>query len=432
MKKRFIYAQLHLFNVAPAKVKRSAALLVFILFYLCAQADYWTQKANFGGSARYGAAGFSIGTKGYIGTGENLTGLMFSDFWEYNRITNIWTQKADFSGTLRIKATGFSIGAKGYMGTGYNWNGGNYLALNDFWEYDPVTNIWTQKADIGTTGRFYSVSFSIANKGYIGTGMSLANYLKDFWEYDPTVNTWTQKANFGGLKKALAVAFSNGNTGYIGTGTNYSTYPFGKIDFWGYNPSTNVWTQKANFAGTARTEACAFWICPFGYLGSGTTEIGVGTVADFWKYDIANNTWTQVANFGPGTREMAVSFSIGDKGYIGTGMVADGFNIKNDFWEYTPDSACATGMEELSTSNFQFSISPNPAKDFIVITSSLSVNEKINITIADVKGKKIYQKPLTPKGEPTINIPLLELKAGIYIVELSNGKEKAVKKFVKE
>lgn len=31
--------------------------------------DIWTQKANFPGTDRRLAAGFSIGTKGYIGTG---------------------------------------------------------------------------------------------------------------------------------------------------------------------------------------------------------------------------------------------------------------------------------------------------------------------------------------------------------------------------
>jgi hypothetical protein len=36
-------------------------------------ADSWVQKANFGGTARHGATGFSIGTNGYIGTGHNDT-----------------------------------------------------------------------------------------------------------------------------------------------------------------------------------------------------------------------------------------------------------------------------------------------------------------------------------------------------------------------
>ena len=40
----------------------------------------------------------------------------------------------------------------------------------------------------------------------------------DFWEYDPTTNTWTQKANFGGTPRDGAVGFSIGSKGYIGTG----------------------------------------------------------------------------------------------------------------------------------------------------------------------------------------------------------------------
>ena len=41
---------------------------------------------------------------------------------------------------------------------------------------------------------------------------------KDFWEYDPATNTWTQKADFGGTTRSVAVGFSIGSKGYIGTG----------------------------------------------------------------------------------------------------------------------------------------------------------------------------------------------------------------------
>jgi hypothetical protein len=45
------------------------------------------------------------------------------------------------------------------------------------------------------------VGFSIGNKGYLGTGLDhdYPSYKKDFWEYDPVANAWTQKADFGGL-----------------------------------------------------------------------------------------------------------------------------------------------------------------------------------------------------------------------------------------
>ena len=286
--------------------------------------DTWTQKADFGGTARNKAAGFSIGSTGYIGTGDD--GVLKKDFWKYDPTTNAWIQKANFRGTGRANAAGFSIGSTGYIGDGYN---GSYI--NEFWAYDSPTDVWTQKASVGTP-RQYEVGFSIGGKGYIGTGYDgLPNYKRDFWEYDPVTSVWTQKANFGGTARALAVGFSIGSKGYIGTGNDISA---ARNDFWEYDPDTNTWTQKADFGGTARNWAVGFPIGNKGYIGTGYDLSGV--TKDFWEYDPVTDTWTQRADFGGTARGRAVGFSIGSKGYIGTGAdSAEG--LLKDFWEYTPD-----------------------------------------------------------------------------------------------
>ncbi|MBL0184035.1 MAG: hypothetical protein IPP96_17830 [Chitinophagaceae bacterium] len=72
--------------------------------------------------------------------------------WEYDPVTNSWQQKADFGGVARQNAVGFSIGSKGYIGTGRN-----PAYLKDFWEYDPTANNWSQKTDFGGTARAYAV-----------------------------------------------------------------------------------------------------------------------------------------------------------------------------------------------------------------------------------------------------------------------------------
>src|SRR6187431_1493284 len=103
--------------------------------------DSWTQKANFGGGERRGAIGFSIGTKGYIGTGISSTfGVFYNDLWEWDSTNDTWTQKASFS-IPRYGAIGFSIGNKGYIGTGNNGSG----TMNDFWEWDQTNNTWIEK-----------------------------------------------------------------------------------------------------------------------------------------------------------------------------------------------------------------------------------------------------------------------------------------------
>src|ERR1051326_1478372 len=127
--------------------------------------NVWTQKANFGGTARQGAVGFSIGSKGYIGLGGDASLTGYSDFWECDQSANTWTQKASYPGTALVYGIGFSIGIAGYVGTGY-------VNHNDFWKWDQGTNTWTQKANFAGVGRYNAVAFSIGNKGYVGTGSS--------------------------------------------------------------------------------------------------------------------------------------------------------------------------------------------------------------------------------------------------------------------
>jgi N-acetylneuraminic acid mutarotase len=158
-----------------------------------------------GGIERQGAAGFSIGNKGYIGTGIHYIGTgnytFLNDFWQYDPITDIWTQEANTGGLGRAYATGFSIGTMGYFGTGNNSteNGGQ---LKDFLEYNPETNAWNQEATFTQIPRDFCIGFSIGTKGYLGTGVvGTSTCVQDFWEYDQTANTWTQKTDLGNTHK---------------------------------------------------------------------------------------------------------------------------------------------------------------------------------------------------------------------------------------
>jgi len=294
----------------------------------------WTQKTNFGGTARWGASSFSIGNKGYIGTGLDVSGAYTNDFWEYDPLTNAWTQVANFAGTARYMASGFSIENKGYIGTGHD----SSSYKKDFWEFDPSSNTWTQKADFGGSARGYSTGLSIGNKGYIGTGHD-GGQLNDFWEYDPITNVWTKKANFGGIGRYGASGFTIGNKGYLGTGYNSSNGyqdPNGyQNDFWEFDPSANTWTQKANFGGNKRTFATAFSIGNKGFFCNGS-DYSTGYRNEVWQYDPFINVWTQKANFGGTPRIFATGFTIGNKGYLGTG---DDGPKNNDFWEFDPGNS---------------------------------------------------------------------------------------------
>ena len=199
----------------------------------------WLKKTDFPGGARYSLAGFSIGSKVYIGIGYNDGDWPVRDFWEWNQTTNIWTRKADYPGNSTGYYVSFSIGTKGYIGTGNDFLTNGFT--NEFYEYNPATNSWTRKAPLPTTpARAFAVGFSIGTKGYIGLGNKdtfaeggPAYYYQDFWEWDQATNVWTRKADYPGYSRSGAVGFSIGNKGYVGTG-----YGDGIVqrDYWEWGP----------------------------------------------------------------------------------------------------------------------------------------------------------------------------------------------------
>ncbi len=295
----------------------------------------WILLSDFDGLARSDAIAFSIGNKGYLGTGFDGEDRL-SDFWEYDPDKNSWTKKADFPGVARNGAVGFGTDSKGYIGTGYD--GKN--KLNDFWEYDPSANTWSRKADFGGSARYSAVGMAINNKGYIGTGFD-GNYQKDFWEYDPETDVWTQKTSFGGSKRKDAACFVINGKGYITTGMDNGNY---QTDFYEYDPATDIWTKKRAISNVSDetyddkyTSIIGIYkvgltIGSKGYLITG----GQSTGTDVWEYDTLTDLWTKKTSFEGSSRADAVGFTIGESGYIATGK--SGSYYLDDLWSFSPSA----------------------------------------------------------------------------------------------
>lgn len=384
--------------------------IVFIIIAIIAKQSYsqgtWTQKADFPGTARQDAFGFSIGTKGYLGSGVDNTTPYPWDLWEWEQSTNVWTLKNGWGG--RGGPVSFSIGNKGYMGTGYNAYSTPSLK-KDFWEWDQSTTVWTQKANFGGTARSGAVGFSIGTNGYIACGSDKDSLRTDFWEWDQTTDIWTQKANFGGIAREYAIGFSIGTKGYIGVGIDGASASLG--DFWEWDQITNTWTQKANFGGAGKFSSVGFSIDTKGYIGTGNYT------KDFWEWDQSTDTWSQALNFGGTGRSDAVGLSIGTKGYIGTGNNLSGG--QKDFWENSP---ATTSISENKFEN-SISMSPNPSKgDFTV--SGLQYPAQIQIY--DIKGEKIFETTSNEKQE-TIH---LREPSGVYFIHISSDHKTAIKKLI--
>lgn len=105
----------------------------------------WSQLNDFGGKARFAAVAFVVNGKAYVGTGyrANRSGQQLEerlrDFWEYTPETDSWVQVQDMPGDARRDAIAFSLGNKGYVGTG---SAKDNQALKDFYSYTPGSG-WT-------------------------------------------------------------------------------------------------------------------------------------------------------------------------------------------------------------------------------------------------------------------------------------------------
>jgi N-acetylneuraminic acid mutarotase len=300
----------------------------------------WTQKASFSGTARYSAVSFSLGGKGYVGTGWD--GTLRRDFWEYDPILDSWTQVADYGGANCYGAIAFISGSLAYVTSGRIAYPGTGFS-SALWEYNSLTNTWTQKSAFPGTSRYTATGFCIGNTGYLLSGYN-GNRLGDVWAYDIQGDSWSQKTSFSGTARQSAAAASLNGTGYVGTGHDGSE----RQDFWSYDPVMDSWTQKADFGGQPRHGAVAFDLSGFIFMGLGCNASTI--FHDLWQYDPSQNSWTQSASY-PGSPAQSVSASvctIGTHAYLGLGSDINTTlgTYTSDWWEFGPLSTGIALVQE--------------------------------------------------------------------------------------
>lgn len=306
------------------------------------QPGVWTKRpdfatASFGGRA--GAIVFTINNKAYVGCGSTnapFDGFANKDMWEYDAEYNAWTQKADFAGGTRVNAAAFSIGSKGYVGTGRS---ASEKFTNDFWEYDPLANSWVQKADFIGSSRSNAVGFAINTTGYIGSGGAGNVQTDDFYEYSPSANQWVKTSSIPG-ERTGAFAFVAAGKAYIGGGFyRNNSKNTGLSDLYMFDPAGKTWTAKAGIANYAYTAYnSSFTIGSNGYVGLGSDvsqSVAYGTTK-VYEYVTASNSWRTLPAFGGKERGAAVGFTINNIGYFGLGEPSGSTGAYRDFWAYKP------------------------------------------------------------------------------------------------
>ena len=87
-----------------------------------------------------------------------------------------------------------------------------------------------------------------------------------------------------------------------------------------------------------------------------------------------------------------------------------------------------------SISSNDINLYGNPVKDKLTFSYSSNATQVINVKVYDLIGKTlISQKVNSSEGTNTLSLSLnSDFKAGIYVVEVSNGADRQIAKFVKQ
>jgi len=246
----------------------------------------------------------------------------------------------------------------------------------DFWQYDPITDGWTQKADIPGPPYTLRMAFAIGNKGYIGTGDCVAYYCvtgrstsSAILSYDPSSDAWSElsyiipdpfEVNYGAFG---AIGFSVNDTGYMFGG--YVNWSSVKHDaYWKYDYSIDKWSVINEFSEFKNFN---FLLNPTGFVMNGKIYLGLGQTSwgdninyeyssNFWEYDPNLDTWRKISDF-PGTpRAGAVGFTKNGKGYVGLGYNST-HGAQKDFWAYDPVNDTWRRIADLPASPRQGAVS---------------------------------------------------------------------------
>ncbi|NOQ72650.1 MAG: T9SS type A sorting domain-containing protein [Crocinitomix sp.] len=350
---------------------QKAVLALSLLFFLSSgwsqTENSWDKKASFDGLKREKAVAFSIGEFGYVGCGVDTAEITHNDLWLYDPALDTWTQKASMPAVERRDAVGFAVNGKGYIGTGFTLDDGALgEKLNDFWEYDPLSNSWSSIADYpggDETGIYQATAFVALEKGYVACGKIGSDaYIFELWEYNPATDLWTERTPFPGGDRYQLISFVIEDKAYVGMGTDHDVY---RKDMYEYDPATNTWEEKGDFPGTERARASTFSIGNKGFVVFGSDG---GLKDELWEYNYYTEAWTLRAAFPGGGRYNAIAFSIGDKGYAGLGKEISG--KKQTIYEYTP-----LGPLSITESTaIEFDLFPNP----ITEQATVMLPEKLN------------------------------------------------------
>jgi len=410
-------------------------LLLSLLCSIAVRAQTFTKKANFPGGERWRGFSFALGDMIYTGAGNDSTNqvgnwvgtAMHRTFWQYNTLTDTWTQKNNLPFTPRNDMASFVVGGVGFAGLGFD---SLLNTRDDWWKYNEATDTWTQLSNFPGGDRLGAATFNWNGKGYIMGGeswriidTSFHRVYKDLWEYTPATDSWTRLNDFPGAARGFGFCHVIDNMLYAGLGSDDSLGVYYSDNF-KCDLTTGIWSAMAPVPPTSNVPVvdgpasfCAHAGHKLMIMNVDVTYTNPNDLKTVYIYNTANNTWTLIALANtPGWRFGSSCAQIGNKAYMGTG--ADYYNWiwPIDFWEVNMQSF-VTGIENTNPGLENIYVSSVVHTVSTSIPESILLKGKVEMSVYSMDGKCLHTYPLTVHDQFDMN----ELPSGNYAFNIKCG-----------
>jgi N-acetylneuraminic acid mutarotase len=154
----------------------------------------------------------------------------------------------------------------------------DYPTKSTFYEYDPTTDSWTQKADFPAKPRgnnitnveFNGIATVINGRPFVGGGSGSGTVWSDWYEYIPSRNVWEKRANSFGAKYYCSI----GNTFYAINDRYVQSY----------DATTDTWTKypgKEIYSPIGPNTARGLYQVP---VVNGKAYLGLGSSKEWWRF----------------------------------------------------------------------------------------------------------------------------------------------------
>ena len=224
------------------------------------ETDTWERKANMP-TARSGVSVSVVDGKIYAIGGETIKKIAYHKSWTnetkelptvemYDPVTDTWTQKADMPTPRKTKTCVVDGKIYAIGGSGFDLTSNNHWQLATVEVYDPTTDAWAKAKSMNHTR--YDAALSVVN-GEIyamgGTGWPLIedqsnSYLSSVEVFNPETNRWQERTEMIAPKAGHAASVTDGKI-YVTGGYLWKDKEFkhlSTIEI--YDPTTDRWTQE--------------------------------------------------------------------------------------------------------------------------------------------------------------------------------------------